>query len=246
MSGPQRRQTPLYVAVAGLVLALALIIGWELDWGDGFSARPPALASPQPEAVPLALLKELAPAPLAAFAETAERPLLVPTRRPSPPAAAPEAKPRMQRGQFVLMGTTVAGARSFALLREANGNKQIRVAQGDTVKGLVVDKVEPSQVTLRLEEDTEILLLKTAVSANRPAGTAPGAGAGRTPTGQLVPPSPPAAVPSPLLPGATADIAPSGRGGERRGDRVRVPASGAEGMPRNPPPTIGAKPGTAP
>lgn len=246
MSGPQRRQTPLYAAGAGLVLALALIIGWELDWGDGLRALPPALISPQPEAVPLALLKELAPVPLAAFSETSERPLLVPTRRPSPPAAAPEAKPRMQRGQFVLMGTTVAGDRSFALLREANGNKQIRVAQGDTVKGLVVDKVEPSQVTLRLEEDTEVLPLKTAVSAHRPGGTAPGAGSARAPAGQLVHPSAPAAVPSPPLPGATADVAPSGRGGERRVERVRVPASGAEGMPRNPPPTMVPKPGTAP
>jgi hypothetical protein len=46
------------------------------------------------------------------------------------------AKPVMKRGQFALTGTTVAGERSLAFLKEISGGKARTVKMGDTINGL--------------------------------------------------------------------------------------------------------------
>lgn len=162
------RQRNLLIGSAAVALLMALLIAWELGWltprAEGVGKAEPLV----PQAVTLALLGDFRPAPAAALAESIQRPLLIPTRRPAPPPPPPEAKPRMTRGQFVLLGTMLAGNKHFALLRETSGSKQLRVAQGDKVKDMVVDKVEPYQVTLRLDQETEQLPLKTVVAPRRP------------------------------------------------------------------------------
>jgi hypothetical protein len=200
----------LLLVYAGAAMLLLLIIGWELDWG-GTLQRPAMVHTlPAPEAVPLALLKDIQSVPTSAFSETVERPLLTPTRRPSPPAAAPEVKRRMARGEFVLMGTTIAGSKSFALLRDANGTKQRRVAQGDILNGSVVDKIEAGQVTLRLDDETEILALKTAVSPRRQNSNAPQA----APRSSMPPAVPQIAAPA--RPASGAGDQPAPKPGSRR------------------------------
>lgn len=126
----------------------------------------------------------------------------------------------------MLMGTVLAGGRNYALLREANGSKQTRVAQGDTVKNLLVDKVEPTQVVLRLGEETELLALKTHIPAraSTPAGLTgrPPTAPGRAPA--TVPPeaqSHPALSPGPDAKAAANDQA-SGRAAS--GDKKAGPA----------------------
>ena len=97
--------------------------------------------------------------------QTVERPVFVPTRRPAPPAvqAAQEAaKPRMQKGQFVLTGTAVVEHKSVAFLRESAGGKSRSVRVGETINGLVVAEVKPDRVKLTMGEDSEELLLKVA------------------------------------------------------------------------------------
>ena len=65
--------------------------------------------------------------------------MFVPTRRPAPPAvpaAQESAKPRMQKGQFVLTGTAVVEQKSVAFLRESAGGKSRSVRVGETINGL--------------------------------------------------------------------------------------------------------------
>ncbi len=188
----RQRIFAVLMLAAGLLIVL---IGWETDWGRGFQGVVTPAAAPSSTEVPLALLRDFAPPGGAeAYAETTARPLLTPTRQPAPAAPAQEARPSMPRGQFVLMGTLLAGGKNFALLREASGSKQTRVAQGDTIKNLVVDKVEPTQVVLRLGEETEVLPLKTYI----PVRAATSAGAGGRPPGHPPAARSPALAPAPV------------------------------------------------
>lgn len=202
----------------GLAAALLfLLLGWESDWGQSLHGDLVAPVAPDPKPVSLALLQDIAPqGGPSAYTEITARPLLTPTRQPAPPAPAPEARPSMPKGQLVLMGTLLAGGKNYALLRETNGTKQTRVAQGDTIKGLVVDKVEPTQVVLRLGEETELLSLKTYI----PPRAAGSAGSGVRP-----------ATPAPAAPITT--------------QQASAPSSAAAGMasqaPPQPPPAQGGE-----
>jgi len=152
-----------WLAAFGAVLAL---IGWETDWGRELTRAPavPDVAAPAP--VTLALLPDYRVEDgVQSRQQTVERPVFVPTRRPAPPAvpAAQEAaKPRMQKGQFVLTGTAVVEQKSVAFLRETAGGKSRSVRVGETINGLVVAEVKPDRVRLTMGEDSEELLLKVA------------------------------------------------------------------------------------
>ena len=172
--GNLQRALPALMITAGI---LTLIIGWESDWGQGFQGAVNVPAPPAATAVPLAVLKEFAPpGGVAAYPDIMARPLLTPTRQPAPPPPPPQARQSMPRGQFALMGTLLTEGKNYALLRETNGSKQTRVAQGDTIKNLIVDRVEPTQVVLRLGEETEVIPLKTYLPARTGAATGSAAG----------------------------------------------------------------------
>jgi hypothetical protein len=169
-----------WLAALGTV---AVLIGWETDWGRQLTRAPvvPDVAAPAP--VTLALLPDdRAQDGAESRQQTVERPVFVPTRRPAPPAvsAAQEAaKPRMQKGQFVLTGTAVVEQKSVAFLRESAGGKSRSVRVGETINGLLVAEVKPDRIRLTMGEDSEELLLKVAVGPRttiQPAQpTAPGA-----------------------------------------------------------------------
>ena len=131
-----------WLAALGAVLAL---IGWETDWGRELTRAPavPDVAAPAP--VTLALLPDYRVQDGAeSRQQTVERPVFVPTRRPAPPAvstAQEAAKPRMQKGQFVLTGTAVVEQKSIAFLRESTGGKSRSVRVGETINGLLVAEV---------------------------------------------------------------------------------------------------------
>ena len=171
---------PFWLAALGTV---AVLIGWETDWGRQYTRAPvvPEVAAPAP--VTLALLPDYRVQDGGeSRQQTVERPVFVPTRRPAPPAvsAAQEAaKPRMQKGQFVLTGTAVVEQKSVAFLRESAGGKSRSVRVGETINGLLVAEVKPDRIRLTMGEDSEELLLKVAVGPRttiQPAQpTAPGA-----------------------------------------------------------------------
>jgi len=165
---------------------LAVVIGWEVDWGDAVRVRPSAPAPVAPSPVTAGLLPDYVIAGgVASHADTVNRTLFNPTRRPAPVAVAEVAKPRMEKGLYTLTGTTVAGDRSLAFLKETKGGKSRTVKQGDTINGMLVAEVKPDRVKLTLADDSEEITLKVvtnpkptpqpAVARAPAAGAAPGA-----------------------------------------------------------------------
>ncbi|MHB9101814.1 MAG: hypothetical protein ACYC2E_09915, partial [Sulfuricella sp.] len=96
-------------------LALAGVIGLELDWGRRIHPSVP-VPKPTPAArVDYPIQPEFALLPLEqGFAETTARPVFTSVRRPPPPPAPP--KPAMQKGQFVLLGALITKDKSIVLL----------------------------------------------------------------------------------------------------------------------------------
>ena len=165
--------------------ALALLLGLETDWGQGLHKTPPAAEPIVPKPVVTALLPDYEIAGgVGARKDTVERTLFNPTRRPAPTLAAETAKPKIQRGQFALTGTTVIEGKSTAFLREINGGKPRRVLQGEQINGMTVAEIKPDRVKLTLGDEAEELTLKVALNpkptaqpATPPAPAAPAAGA---------------------------------------------------------------------
>lgn len=147
----------------GLVyLAIAGMIGLELDWGRRI--HPPL---PTPKPAPAARVDYLVqpdfslPPLEQGFAETTARPIFTSVRRPPPPPLPPEPpKPAMQKGQFVMLGALITKGKNIALLREVATGKTTRVEQGKEIRGITVSTVFPEKVTLTQYDDTEELGLK--------------------------------------------------------------------------------------
>ena len=159
--------------------ALIVLVGLETDLGRGLHRRAavdvPVVAKP----VAVSLMPDYAiDGGIATHTDTINRPLFVPTRRPAPVAVVEVAKPRMQRGQYALTGTTVAGERSLAFLKEVSGGKSRTVKMGDTINGLLVAEVKPDRVKLTQGDESEELMLRVASNPRatpQPAAPQPGA-----------------------------------------------------------------------
>jgi len=166
---------------------LAALIGWETRWGRAVRMVPPPEAPIAPRPVVTSLLPEYAIAGgTAARADTVQRTLFNPTRRPAATLAADQAKPKMQRGQFALTGTSVVDGKSTAFLRETAGGKSRRVQQGESVNGLVVAEVKTDRVKLAQGDESEELFLRVATN---PRPTAQAAVAAPAPAPQAAGPA---------------------------------------------------------
>ncbi len=207
-------------------LALAILLGLEVDWGRRVHRLPDAPPSIEPRPVTPTLLPEYKiEGGLAAHAETVNRTLFNPTRRPAPALAGDGGRKQMQRGQFLLTGTTVAGDRSIAFLREVAGGKSRTVRQGEQVNGMLVAEVKTDRVKLTLGDESEELVLKVAAGP-------------RT----TIPPAPPAASAMPLptgqpggatasAPGQTPSAADATQTLEQRRRAARAAAADAAATP---------------
>ena len=162
------------------IVALAVLLGIETDWGR----HPHRLPEPPPTIEPKPIVSALLPeyqveGGLAGRAETVNRTLFNPTRRPAPAAAGDGGRRQMQRGQFVLTGTAVAGERHIAFLKEVAGGKSRVVRQGEQVNGILIADVRADRVKLTLGDESEELVLKvvpgpkTTVAAPTQPGNAP-------------------------------------------------------------------------
>lgn len=94
--------------------------------------------------------------PLESFTATVGRPLFSPARQaaalPLPPVAeapAPLVEPMPVEPALSLQGIIVAGPRRLALLGRSGGGEIATLAEGDTLDGWIVERIEGNRVTLR-------------------------------------------------------------------------------------------------
>ena len=225
------------------LVALAVTLGWETDWGRAIETRPPPAEAiePKPVATPLLPEYEIAGG-VAAHSETVERTLFNPTRRPAPTLAQDGSGPgRMKRGQFVLTGTMLVDGKNTAFLREATGSKSRRVLAGESINGMRVAEVKADRVTFVLGDESEELVLNVAKNP-RPTPAPVVAGA---PPGQ--PAVAAAGVPPQATPAAARAAAPANAAGgqtalERRRAARAAAAGGANGGAQQTPPNPNANP----
>lgn len=175
--GAWLRRNPLVALLGVAAVLLALVLALEL----GIGRRPPPASAPRKVALAEPrLFPPVAPAaPEQAYPETANRPLFTPTRRPAPVAtAAPVVT--MQRGQFVLLGVTMAGNTRIALLREKSTGRIHRVEPGREINGLRIAQIERESVTLAQGGEQEVLplVVQRAAAAGAVPGTTPVAATG--------------------------------------------------------------------
>jgi len=144
-------------------VVLALLVGWEIDWGRQVVRMPAAPAPVEPKPVAPALLPDYAiEGGLAANSETVNRTLFNATRRPAPVLAGDGGPHAIKPGQFLLVGTAVSGDQNVAFLKEVAGGKSHAVRQGEKINGMLVASVSAERVKLTLGDDSEELVLKVA------------------------------------------------------------------------------------
>jgi hypothetical protein len=159
------------------MLVLGVLLGIELGWGRQVHRLPEPAPALEPRPVTPALLPEYKiEGGLAGRAETVNRTLFNPTRRPAPAAVAEVARSQMPRGKFVLTGTSLAGERSIAFLKEVAGGKARTVRQGEQIDGMLVAEVKADRVRLTLGSDSEELVLKVAAGPKTTVNPTPPAG----------------------------------------------------------------------
>ena len=172
-------------------LALAIFLGLEVDWGRRMHRLPEAPSSIEPRPVTPTLLPEYKiEGGLTAHAETVNRTLFNPTRRPAPALAGDGGRKQLQRGQFLLTGTTVAGDRSIAFLREVAGGKSRTIRQGEQINGMLVAEVKADRVKLTLGDESEELVLKVATGPRTTPSPATAAAPPVTGQGSAATPAP--------------------------------------------------------
>jgi hypothetical protein len=165
--------------------------------------------------------------------------LFNPTRRPAPTVVADAGRSQLQRGQFVLTGTSLAGERSIAFLKEVAGGKSRTVRQGEQINGLLVAEVKSDRVRLTLGGDSEELVLKIAAGSKTTVGPIP---VPPPPFGPP-PPGPQLGVPSAVQPDA-AQVMEQRRRAARGASAAEVapagtPAPGRTTLPGATPPAAG-------
>lgn len=222
---------------------LALLIGWETEWGHALKRVPEQNANVVPQPVNVALLPEYQiSGGVAERRETVDRTLFNPTRRPAPPPPAAGAKSALQTGQFVLTGTTVVDQKATAFLREVNGGRSRRVQQGESINGMLVAEVRSDRVKLTQGADAEVLTLKVAAGPKttvQPVAAAPQPGVpGQVPPGGA--PGPRAETPPGAQPQDAADVLAN----RRRAARAAAAAQNPAATPAQTPPVVSPTPTT--
>jgi len=206
INGSRARGWALWVVPA---VALAALVGWEIDWGRQLvrmpSAPPPVEAKPVTAA---ALPEYRIEGGLPAHAEMVARTLFNATRRPAPVLAVDGGPHRLNPGRFQLMGTTVTAERNVAFLKEVAGGKSRVVRQGDEIDGVYVASVQPDRVKLTLGDESEELILKVAHGPKTTLAAAP----------------PPPGAPAPAV---AAPAAAAARGTQARAQAAAAPNAAA-------------------
>ena len=212
--------------LSAVAVALLVALGIETDWGAALTAPPLQLRSGIVRQDATSVLPDFRLGSEAtAYSQIVERPLLNPSRKPAPTqlvTAAPEPpKPQVRRGLYQLIGITDLGAVKIAQVREIASNRVTSVRQGDQLQEMTVAKVEPTQVTLSFQGETDVIEMAKFTASGRvpPPATPPPMG------------SPPALQSQPpAQPQAAAEV-------QQTGPRVM-----SAGVPPLDPPSVAATP----
>ena len=165
--------------LSAVAVALLVALGIETDWGAALTAPPLQLRSGIVRQDATSVLPDFRLGSEAtAYSQIVERPLLNPSRKPAPTqlvTAAPEPpKPQVRRGLYQLIGITDLGAVKIAQVREIASNRVTSVRQGDQLQEMTVAKVEPTQVTLSFQGETDVIeMAKFTASGRVPPPAAP-------------------------------------------------------------------------
>jgi hypothetical protein len=159
--------------------------------------------------------------PVTELAGVSQRPLFSPTRRPAEPAPPPPAPvavtvppPKIDTGQYRLMGVVIEGETRIAVLRAVKGNGVYRAGEGERIEEWTVVTIEPSAVTLRQGDVDDIIRLQDndVPAVRRAAGRPPEAGRNPAVAGQPGQVVPGAGVPRAAPPPARRVGGPAARG----------------------------------
>jgi hypothetical protein len=214
INGNRARGWALWVVPA---VALAALVGWEIDWGRQLVRMPSAPPPVESKPVTAAALPEYRiEGGLPAHAEMVARTLFNATRRPAPVLAGDGGPHRLNPGRFQLVGTTVTAERSVAFLKEVAGGKSRVVRQGDEIDGVYVASVKPDRVKLTLGDESEELILKVAQGPKTTLAAAP----------------PPPGAPAVAAPAAAAPAAAAARATQARAQAAAAP-NAAEVRPQD-------------
>lgn len=198
------RRQPLMAALGAVAVLLLVAIVVEAQLGARLHAQ--AAANPRKAAATEAKLipPVAAVAPEQAYPQTTARPLFTPTRRPAPPVDVAQAQ-AFQKGQFVLLGVTIAGNTRIAMLREKANGRIHRVEKGGEVNGIKVAEIDPEAVKMTQGGDSEVvsLAVQKAIPGAPPIMFGPFAG-GAGPAGFPIGPQ---GAPPPQNPGQPANPA---------------------------------------
>lgn len=130
----QRRLTPFLAAVVlvlgAILLALFTGVGRKVHWDN---ARPPAVLPPPTDAANLPT-----PLPLQSFALVWQKPLFTPDRKP----IARIADGGTSLGDLTLTGVILTSGLHMALLHDKNGDRQIRLREGQAMPDGSVKLIE--------------------------------------------------------------------------------------------------------
>jgi hypothetical protein len=225
-----------------------VLLGIETDFGQAVHRLPGPPPSVEPTPVTIALLPEYrVEGGLAAHSETVSRTLFNATRRAAPALPAEGGRGQLQRGQYVLTGTAVAGERHLAFLKEVTGGKSRVVRQGDKINGVLVADVKADRIKLTVGDESEELVLKVAAGPKTTtpppqAAVQPPALGGVAPTpGATAPRSVPAAA-APPLPAQERRRAAAAAAAAAASNQGSVPAPAAGGAGTQAPAPAGAAP----
>lgn len=194
-------------ALIAAAAALLLALGIETDWGAALTTPPLLSRSGAVKHDATSVLPDFRMSSEAsAYSQIVERPLLNPSRKPAPTqlvTAAPEPpRPQVRRGLYQLIGITDLGVIKIAQLREVASNRVKSVRQGDQLQEMTVAKVEPTQVTLTFQGETDVIEMAKFTASGRVPQPAP-----PPPVAAQLPPQSPVPIQPPAQPLAAAAYA---------------------------------------
>lgn len=139
------------------------------------------------------------------FGEMLNRPIFMPDRRMQETQSDSKQQPDAER--LTLIGVIMVDDKKVALLFDSTSNKTLHLVEGKSSDGILLEKLEPKNATLRIGNETKQLVLKTSPNAAQLA--AAGAQARKPPAPASTPattPPPAATSDAPALPNSMQEL----------------------------------------